>query len=846
MKRTFISASDSYRIVVIISMFLFSCSEKQEEKLPQVINLNQNWQFHYHDSLYSAGVPGNIYTDLMRYEIIPDPFVESDEDSVQWVSRRNWVYEMNFIADSSILNRENCMLVFHGLDTRARVFLRDSLVLNADNTFRTWKVDVKGLVERINRIRIEFLSVSAYNDTAANSAIVPLPENRVYTRKAPYQSGWDWGPVLPGCGIWRDIELVAWNDLKINNFQVYYDLFGDSLVKIDARIELMSDKNQIVSLAMDIQGENGKSIEKTITLGEGVNIVRLKTKMENPKLWWPVKMGEPYLYDFLLTATSDQKIKDVANIKTGFRTIQVVNEKDSIGESFSFMINGKPLFMKGANYIPQDIFPSRVSREKYEKLIDEALFANMNMLRVWGGGIYEDDVFYEICDEKGILVWQDFMFACAFYPGDTAFLNNVEKEAVDNVKRLRNHPCIALWCGNNEVDEAWHNWGWQEQLGYDNSDSNKVWGDYEAVFHDILPSVIEQYDPQRFYWPSSPKFGWGREQSLTHGDMHYWGVWWGVEPFEIYEEKVGRFMSEYGFQGFPAYATIDSFAAKEEQYLYSNAMKTHQKHPRGYELIDEYMKRDFPVPQNFDDYVYVSQLVQAEGMKMAIEAHRRVKPYCMGTLYWQLNDCWPVVSWSSVDYYGNRKALHYYVQDAFEDVIISCEKRDSLLDVFVVSDIGKTLMCNMYSRLILFDGSVLFSDTIDLEIKPHSSEVYESYNFDPALIRDSNSTLLNIRLIGRNSKEVAGSNFYFTSFKNMEFPKADIKTGLKINKSQLEFRLSSDFLVKNLFIWVDFPAKISDNFFDILPGEEKLIYIESEQIPEDFKEKIHYVCLNEI
>jgi beta-mannosidase len=275
-------------------------------------------------------------------------------------------------------------------------------------------------------------------------------------------------------------------------------------------------------------------------------------------------------------------------------------------------------------------------------------------------------------------------------------------------------------------------------------------------------------------------------------------------------------------------------------------MKTHQKHPRGFELIDLYMKRNFPVPENFEDYVYVSQLVQAEGIKKAIEAHRRAKPYCMGTLYWQLNDCWPVVSWSSVDYYGNWKALHYYVQDAFQDVMVSIEKRDTILDVFVVNDLAEALNCSIYSRLIGFDGSILYSDSIDIEISPDASAVCISLSFYPALICDSNRSLLNIRLVDQQGKEVAKSNYYFTGFKNLDLPEPEIKMNIRRNDSELEINFSTGNLVKNLFIWADFPAKFSDNFFDLLPGEERLIWIESDNIPENFKEKIHYVCLNEI
>ena len=422
-------------------------------------------------------------------------------------------------------------------------------------------------------------------------------------------------------------------------------------------------KNQLKSV---IQVNEVNHSEK-ITLQKGLNSYKTKLSVPDPKLWWPNGMGDQPLYQLDFQIESSNSV-DSQNVIFGIRQIELVQQKDSIGESFYFKINGKPFFAKGANYIPQDNFPSRVPDEKYIQTIQTALDANMNMLRVWGGGIYEKDIFYDLCDQKGILVWQDFMFACTMYPGDSAFIENVRQEAIYQVKRLRNHPSIALWCGNNEVDEGWHNWGWQKALNYSASDSTEVWNNYLKIFEKILPEAVSLYSPYTPYIPSSPQNGWGRKESLTHGDAHYWGVWWGAEPFEIYEEKVGRFMSEYGFQGFPDLKTLDSCLLPEDRNLLSPALLNHQKHPRGMELIRTYMELEYKVPDEFEDYAYVSQLVQAYGIKKAIEAHRRAMPRCMGTLYWQLNDCWPVISWSSVDYYNRWKALHYFVRQAYQDV----------------------------------------------------------------------------------------------------------------------------------------------------------------------------------
>ncbi|MFN3940327.1 MAG: glycoside hydrolase family 2 protein, partial [Chitinophagales bacterium] len=300
--------------------------------------------------------------------------------------------------------------------------------------------------------------------------------------------------------------------------------------------------------------------------------------------------------------------------------------------------------------------------------------ANMNMLRIWGGGIYEKDVFYNLCDSLGILVWQDFMFACAMYPGDSAFLSNVKKEITYQVKRLRNHPSIALWCGNNEIDEAWHNWGWQSQYHYNTTEQKEIWSWYENVFHHLIPEVLSQTDTSRNYWPSSPSIGWGHKESLTSGDVHYWGVWWGNQSFEYYNQKVGRFMSEYGFQGMPSYRSFKNFTPLPELRYNSPTLKTHQKHPVGYETIFTYMQREYPVSDNLASSIYLSQLLQARGISIAMEAHRRNRPYCMGSLYWQMNDCWPVTSWSAIDYYGNRKALYYASKKTFAPLALSIVK----------------------------------------------------------------------------------------------------------------------------------------------------------------------------
>jgi beta-mannosidase len=341
--------------------------------------------------------------------------------------------------------------------------------------------------------------------------------------------------------------------------------------------------------------------------------------------------------------------------------VSLVQEKDSIGQSFYFTVNGKPTFIKGANWVPADVFLPRITAYKYRKLLIAAKAAGIDMLRVWGGGIYEADIFYELCDSLGIMVWQDFMFAGAMYPGDSKFVESVKQEVNDNVQRLSKHPCIVLWCGNNEIDEAWHNWGWQKQYRFSPADSTQIWNDYKNLFHDIIPTIVAQYSQQP-YITTSPLNGWGRKESMTHGDSHYWGVWWGLQPIETYEQKIPRFMSEYGMQSLPNFESIQQFAQPKDWDTSSAVMKAHQKHPTGYQTLATYLQQNKLKPTHFKQYISATQQVQAKAMEIAINAHLKAQPYCMGTLFWQFNDCWPGASWSVVDYYGRKKKAYFTVQ----------------------------------------------------------------------------------------------------------------------------------------------------------------------------------------
>ncbi|WP_299517576.1 glycoside hydrolase family 2 protein, partial [uncultured Flavobacterium sp.] len=683
---------------------------------------SENWTFKkVNDSnWFSAKVPGTIHTDLFQNNLIPDPFFGANEKELQWIEEEDWLYKTDFQITKDELENNIIELNFDGLDTYATVFLNGKKVLLADNMFRSWKIDVKNQLKiGKNTIEIHFESASKKGEEESQKLSYTLPEKeRVFVRKAQYHFGWDWAPRFVTAGIWKKVHLKFWNKAKIENILYDQKLLNTEIAKMDFVFTVTTEKSGKYQIRL---GEKPFPFQ----LKKGQNTVKIPIEISNPILWWCNGLGVSHLYIFRFSLEQNGAIIDEKELKIGLRTIELVQENDEKGKSFYFKLNGKPVFIKGANVIPSDSFLPRITDSTYFSMVKEAKNANMNMLRVWGGGVYADDAFYDACDSNGILVWQDFMFACAMYPGDNYFLENVKQEVIDNVIRLRNHPSIALWCGNNENDEGWHNWGWQKQYNYSKSDSTKIWNDYQKLFHQLIPKTLDSLLPknENRYWPSSPSLGWGRKESLTQGDVHYWGVWWGKEPFEIYNQKVGRFVSEYGFQGMPSVETLQKVLSKEEMNFNSDAFKNHQKHPTGFETIREYMERDFIIPEKLEDFAYVSQLLQARGMKIAIEAHRRAMPNCMGTLFWQLNDCWPVTSWSAIDYYGDKKAFYYQTQRSFDPLLVHVYQNNSEIEIYTINDNQSDFSGKLKLKIIDFQGNKLWNDSVLVKSKSNFSEI---------------------------------------------------------------------------------------------------------------------------
>ena len=685
---------------LILLAFAFSACQQVEKPNVVVQSLNQGWTLTGDtlDINMQVDVPSVVQQSLYENGLIPHPYLGTVENQLLWISDHPWDYTLHFDADKELFEKENVELCFEGLDTYAEVSLNGYELFSADNQFREWKADAKPfLKEKDNLLEVHFIRYDSTQLALYEQHQPKLPEKYAVSRKAPYQHGWDWAPRYKNVGIWKPVKLMGWNDAKLD-YAYISTCYADSdsawlwlRYGIDNR---MDEAEFQVELSMSSHQDESFFLnhERTLSfpakpLKTGTHQISLIVPMRNPQLWWPNEMGEQPLYDFEVVLKKDGKVMDSKKFKTGIRTFEMVNEPESIGRAFYFKVNGVPMYAKGANYVPEEMIETWINADNTLKLLQMAKDAHFNMLRVWGGGIYPSDDFFNICDSLGILVWEDFMYAGSMYPFDEAFLENARIEAEEQVRRLASHPSLALWCGGNEISEGYYNWGWQKSLNWSEEDDQAIKAGYDQLFETILPEAVTLYDGTRPYWPSSPSKGWGRPESLTEGDVHYWGVWWGEQPYEMYREKVGRFNSEYGYQSYPDYSTLQKIAQGKALSKDAKVIAAHQKHPRGTRQIDDFIKRYFPnvKPKDFEEYVHLSQLSQAYGMEVAIEAHRTAKPYNMGTLYWQLNDAWPVTSWSSIDYYGNPKVFYERLKTLYAPVLLSLDKKD--YGVFVTSDL---------------------------------------------------------------------------------------------------------------------------------------------------------------
>ncbi len=705
-----------FNCIAYLGLSLLSFSSFAQSKSLHLSSLK--WTFNIGSSHISfpAMVPGCQYTDLLRNKLIANPYEDSSFAFMQAIAKIPFTYNTHFEVSENQLASATPMLVFKGLDTYAKVYLNGQLILSANNMHRSWSCEVKPWLKvGLNFLSIRFEPITAVTEQLAKTQKYTLPGGEyVFVRKAAYQFGWDWAPRFLTAGIWKDIELVWQAENEIKHTQFILQSLTDSLAKASYKIVLSKPAQANTEVELNIKY---KEIKKVAVVASGEKEITLDFEIVDPHFWWCNGMGSAYLYEANLTLKTNHQELDQTKTTFGLRTLEWVQTPDDSGSSFYVKLNGYPVFMKGANWVPANSFLSEVNKENYTHLLQLAADANLNMLRVWGGGVYEQDEFYKQCDKRGILVWQDFMFACAMYPGDTAFMSNVAAEAEEQIIRLRNHPSLALWCGNNESDEGWQNWGWQKQYGYSDEDSSEIWHHYKMLFHQLLPSKVGKLDAARYYHPSSPANGWGRAKAYKTGDVHYWGVWWGDEPFKKYEEKVGRFVSEYGFQGFPSNELLLTYLDSNDLQFNSPNLLALQKHPRGFELIRAQIEREGILPSDkVLTFAHQSALLQAKGIEMAIDAHRRNMPYCMGSLFWQWNDCWPSISWSAIDFIGKPKPVYYAVKRAFNPIRQQCIITKDSVQFLLISDQVDSLLVTAKIQIYDVTGKSLWVQTERLSI----------------------------------------------------------------------------------------------------------------------------------
>ncbi len=831
-----------------------------------VKNLHEGWKFRQArlTNWYPATVPGVVHTDLLQNKIIEDPFFRLNERGLQWIDKEDWVYETCFTLAADMMRKENMELVFEGLDTYADVYLNDECILKADNMFRRWSIPVRQYIREENNIlKVYFHSpvkidvpkwdalpyqYPASNDQSENGGLFNKKIS-IFARKAGYHYGWDWGPRLVTSGIWRPVYIRAWSDLRINDVFIEQKEVGAGRAVIAGHVELDADKDMDGVLVTITDEATGRVLgEWQADLKRGTNRVTVDFVLHKPKLWWSNGLGEPFLYRFRTDIIAGGELLDSKTERVGIRSLKVVHQPDKDGHTFYIELNGRPVFAKGANYIPSDNFLPRVTPENYKRTILDAAGVNMNMLRVWGGGIYENDVFYDLCDEHGIMIWQDFMFACSMYPAEGALLDNIHQEAVDNVKRLRNHACIALWCGNNECQDAWLGWGWKCEIERQNKEyADKIWAQYRQQYHVTLPGVVREYVPGTFYWPSSPFAFEGEMSGTTDGDRHYWSVWHGKAPISDYDSEKSRFFSEYGFQSFPEFDSVKRYAPYPEDWdIRSEVMMSHQRggdHANG--LIETYLLNEYKKPRDFRAFLYMNHVLQGDAIKTAIESHRRQMPYNMGTLFWQHNDCWPVASWASRDYYGRWKAQHYYVRKAYDDILISSVVEGDDLKVYAVSDRLENTSGRLQLQVCQFDGTVVHHWGKSVGISGNDSRVCFSAPL-AKLLEGANRGTVYVRVdYTDKSGRVYHNNYCLGKQKDMDYPKVDLQTEVRSIEGGYEVTVSADKFARAVCLSVaDNESVYSDNYFDVQPKSSVQVQVRTRLSAEAFNGSLRLTCLN--
>ncbi|MAU12766.1 MAG: glycoside hydrolase family 2 [Anaerolineaceae bacterium] len=781
-------------------------------------SLNGSWQLNQTgtETVYSATVPGCVHTDLIAAEVIPDPFYRDNERLQNWIGETDWTYSRSFQVDEALLAYDAVLLRCYGLDTIATLTLNGTQIAQTENMFRTYEFDVKALlVPGENTLSVDFQSPMQYarhmDETMGEMAgwVEPMRVNSgAWIRKEPCNYGWDWGPKMPTSGIWRDIELVAYNTARIDDvliLQEHQPNRVDLTIKLAAESLANADLSAKITIALD-----GATVaEKSVALsGDSADVT---LAIDDPQLWWVNGLGEQPLYDVQVQLFSDDTLLDTVAKRIGLRVLKLETPADEWGHAMFFSCNGVPFFAKGANWIPASPYPAEPDRAFMQPFVKAAADANMNMLRLWGGGVYEDDSFYDLCDEYGIAIWHDFIFACGVYPSfNDDWMANVRLEAIDNVRRVRHHAALAMWCGNNEIEQGMLDPRWVRSVG---------WDDYHKLFRDLLGDIINEYDPQRDYWQGSPHSPGNERDPFdeTVGDTHLWAVWHGKDPFEWYRKRQDRFCSEFGFQSFPEPATVNEFTAPEDRNVTSYVMEHHQRSGIGNGTIMHYMLDWYRLPNSFDKLVWLSQILQGMAMKYAVEHWRRNMPRTMGTLYWQLNDMWPAPSWASIDWRGRWKALHYMARRFYQPLLVSgVEDSDAgTVDVHVTNDNTEAVTATVVYTVTDTAGTLITQGEMETVVGAIASTHVTQLDFSEQLAEYSARNLLVYLDLLVDGERVSNNLVLFGRPKHMVFLDPQIIVAIsEVDATTYDVTLTAQ--APALYVWLELPdAQFSDNFIDL-------------------------------
>lgn len=865
---------------LIVSLLTAHALPAQQTQL-----IESGWRFHAvsapehkeAEQWHTAVVPGEAQTDLLHHQLIPDPFHADNEKLVQWVGTTDWEYTTTFPASAATRAQTHAELVFDGLDTFADVTLNGETILHADNMFRSWRVDVTGKLRATNELRV--VLHSPINTIAPIAAKLPyiipgtgyekldrahgIYPTSQYVRKAGYSFGWDWGPRLVTIGIWRPVHLDTWSGAHIAALHLEQSSVTAERAITELHLEAQSDRSGPATLAICITAPDGHTLPERripVVLDRGENAFTEQLRIEHPARWYPNGYGPQNLYTVQAQLLVGVRVLAAKSLHAGLRSVELHRAADAWGKSFEFVINGIPVYAKGADFVPLDSFPPDVTPARRLAILQQAHDAHMNMLRIWGGGYYEPDDFYEDADRLGIMIWHDFMFGGSMIPHDQHYMDNVKAEAIEQVSRLSDHPSLVLWCGNNEVETAWDSWG--DRLAFKKSltadQQQQVWQDYLLVFRDVLKLAVAEHGNGVPYWPSSPGADFEDAAGNTHnGDVHSWKVWSAGAPISTYSDTTPRFLSEFGFQSMPELRTVRSFAGNDES-LTSPALLNHERFVHGFDRMQQYLSGEFRTPRDFASFLYLSQLEQGEAIRYGVETMRSRRPQNMGTLYWQLDDCWPVASWSSIDYFGRPKALQFYARRFYAPLLIVAVGShpgtpSTTLQLHVVSDeLQPRTKAQLRIRVLSFTGDVLHEELRPIDIHALASndagalDIEQVHGFDP------HHDFVALTLEDAHGRPLATQTAYMAAAKDLDLPPAGLTAALQLASSDKGFVLTLH--TKNLAraVAVSFddlaPAlhvSLEDNFFDMLPGETRSIHITSNATLAQLRAALHVRSLED-